>query len=261
MQIKQIGKIALYQSDVLCRFENLVHGFTTRGGGVSKGAYESLSMSPRRGDDIACVRKNEKILCEELGLDIKRLSSTNQEHTDNIEIIDRDNIGIGVKKDWGKGVDACITLEKNVPILCYSADCVPVLMYASDIGAIAAIHSGWKGSALAICEKTVEKLISIGASPKNIFAAIGPCIGACCYEVSEDVAFKFPPEFYVAKGGGKYMLDLGRVNYSLIKRCSVPEGNISLSGICTSCNNELFFSHRRQNGKSGTLGGIICMKE
>ena len=261
MQIVQIGKIALYQSDVLCDFKNIVHGFTTRKGGVSQGEYESLSMSPRRGDDIACVRKNEEILCSELGLDINRLSSTRQEHTDNIEIIDAENIGIGVSSDWGKGVDACITLEKNVPILCYSADCVPILMYASDIEAIAAVHSGWKGSALSIGKKTVEKLIGMGAEPQNIFVAIGPCIGKCCYEVSEDVAQRFSPEFYTAKENGKYMLDLGMVNYQLIVDCAVPKENISLSGICTSCNNDLFFSHRRQNGKSGTLGGIICMKE
>ena len=261
MQIVQIGKIALYQSDVLSEFKNLVHGFTTRKGGVSKGEYESLSMSPRRGDDISRVRKNEEILCSELGLQINRLSSTRQEHTDNIEIIDENNIGIGVKSDWGKGVDACITLEKNVPILCYSADCVPLLMYASDIEAIAAVHSGWKGSALSISKKTVEKLIEMGAKPQNIFVAIGPSIGKCCYEVSEDVAVRFSTEFYTDKGNGKYMLDLGMVNYSMIRECSVPEENISLSGICTSCNNDLFFSHRKQNGKSGTLGGIICMKE
>lgn len=261
MQIVQIGKIALYQSDVLNGFENIVHGFTTRMGGVSKGEYESLSMSPRRGDDISCVRENERILCTELGLGLDRLSSTRQEHTDNIEIIDAENIGIGVSSDWGKGVDACITLEKNVPILCYSADCVPILMYARDIEAIAAVHSGWKGSALAIGKKTVEKLIKMGAEPQNIFVAIGPSIGKCCYEVSEDVATRFSPEFYTSKGNGKYMLDLGMVNYSLIRECLVPKENISLSGICTSCNNDLFFSHRRQNGKSGTLGGIICMKE
>ena len=261
MCITEIGKISLYQSDVLSAFEGIVHGFTTRRGGVSTGAYESLSMSPRRGDDIACVRKNEEILCTELGLNIENLSSTRQEHTDNIEIIDETNIGIGVRTDWGKGVDACITRVKNVPILCYSADCVPILMYTSDIEAIAAIHSGWKGSALKIVEKTVKRLKEMGANPENIYAAIGPCIGQCCYEVSEDVALRFESRFYIEKGNGKYMLDLGKVNFALVAENGVPEKNISLSNICTKCNNDMFFSHRGQNGKSGTLGGIICMKK
>lgn len=261
MHITEIGKISLYQSDVLLRFDNLVHGFTTRRGGVSTGAYESLSMSPRRGDDIACIRKNEEILCESLGLDVSRLSSTRQEHTDNIAIIGRDDIGIGVYSDWGRGVDACITLEKNVPILCYSADCVPILMYAADIEAIAAIHAGWRGSAGCIARKTAEELIKMGAKAENIYAAIGPCIGQCCYEVSADVALQFDGKYYAAKDSGKYMLNLGQVNFDLIACCGVKTENISLSGICTKCSNDMFFSHRGQNGKSGTLGGIICMKD
>ena len=261
MCITKIGRVSLYQSNVLLQFESLVHGFTTREGGVSTGEYASLSLSPRRGDAVECVHKNEEILCESLGLDVKRLSSTRQEHTDNIEIIGKENIGTGVYTDWGTGVDAVITREKNVPILCYSADCVPIVMYASDIEAIAAVHSGWKGTAMKIAEKTVRRLTEMGANPENIYAAIGPCIGKCCYEVSADVALKFEPEYYSEVGNGKFMLDLGAANYELIRNCGVGKENISLSGICTKCNNELFFSHRGQNGKSGTLGGIICMKE
>jgi len=226
---------------------------------VSEGEYKSLSLSPYRGDNIACVHKNEEILCDSLGLDVKRLSSTKQEHTDNIEIITSDNIGIGVSIHWGKGVDAVITREKNVPVLCYSADCVPVIMYASDIEAIAAIHSGWKGTAMKIVKKTVKELIKIGANPENIYAAIGPCIGKCCYEVSADVALQFEEKYYTAKPDGKYMLDLASVNSDMILSAGVPCGNVSASGICTKCHNDLFFSHRGQGGTSGTLGGIICM--
>lgn len=261
MCITEIGTIALYQSNVLSQFENIVHGFTTRKGGVSRGAYESLSMSPRRGDDIECVHKNEEILCRELSLDVSRLSATRQEHTDTVEIIDEKRIGIGVKTPWDYGVDACITTLKNVPLLCYSADCVPLLIYAQDIGAIAAVHAGWRGSESGISKKTVRKLTELGADVKKIYVAIGPCIGQCCYEVDGDVALKFDKKDYVQKPMDKYMLDLGKVNYDLIKECGVDEGNISLSGICTKCNNDLFFSHRGQNGKSGTLAGIICMRE
>ncbi len=259
MRITEIGSISLYQSDVLSKFQNLVHGFTTRKGGVSTGEYKSMSLSHFRGDDISRVHKNEEILCENLGLDIKKLTATKQEHTANIEIIDKTNIGIGVHYDWNRGVDACITMEKNVPLLCFSADCVPILMYADDIKAIAAIHAGWRGSAEKIAHKTAQKLISLGAEGKNIYAAIGPCIGQCCYEVSEDVAEKFDEKNSVFKGNGKYMLDLAKVNFALLCEAGVKGENISISGICTKCNNDLFFSHRAQNGKSGTLGGIICM--
>ena len=195
MCITEIGNISLYQSEVLSKFQNLVHGFTTRKGGVSTGEYESMSLSPFRGDDIACVRKNEEILCENLALDINRLSATKQKHTSNIEIIDDTSIGIGIHKDWGRGVDAVITMERNVPLLCYSADCVPILMYAEDIGAIAAIHSGWRGTDEKIAQKTVQKLVELGAFPENIYVAIGPCIGQCCYEVSEEEAGKFGKKY------------------------------------------------------------------
>ncbi len=261
MQIRKVGKISLWQSDALEKFENLVHGFTTRMGGVSTGQYESLSLSPFRGDDIENVHRNEEILCESLELDIKRLSSTKQEHTDNIEIIGSKDIGIGVHFPWDRGVDSCITLQKNVPILCYSADCVPILMYAEDIEAIAAVHSGWKGTAAKIAAKTIDRLVSLGAKPENIHVAIGPSIGQCCYEVSSDVAGQFDKKYYIAKGDGKYMLDLSRVNFDMLLLCGVKKEHIQISGICTRCNNGLFFSHRGQNGKSGTLGGIICMKE
>ena len=261
MRITEIGTISLYQSDVLSKFNNLTQGFTTRRGGVSTGEYASMSLSPFRGDDISCVHKNEEILCENLGLDIKKLTSTKQEHTDNIEIIDKAKIGIGVHYAWDHGVDACITMEKGVPLLCFAADCVPILMYADDIKAVAAIHAGWRGSAEKIAQKTAKKLMEIGAEPENIYVAIGPCIGQCCYEVSADVAEKFGEKYSVAKANEKYMLDLAKVNFDLVASVGVKEENISVSGICTKCNNDLFFSHRAQNGKSGTLGGIICMKE
>lgn len=260
MRITEIGNIALYQSDVLSKFHNLVHGFTTRRGGVSTGEYESMSLSPFRGDNINSVHKNEEILCTALGLDTSSLTSTKQEHTDNIEIIDESRIGIGVAYSWDRGVDAIITKLTDVPIICYSADCVPVLLYAEDIGAVAAIHAGWRGTKEKITRKTAERLIKMGASPQNIYGAIGPCIGKCCYEVSDDVALNFSEEFYTPKEDGKYMLDLGRVNYALLTECGIKEEHISLSSICTKCHNDLFFSHRGQNGKSGTLGGIICLK-
>ena len=260
MCITKIGRLELYQSEVLLQFDNLVHGFTTRKGGVSSGEYASMSLSPYRGDDINCVHKNEEILMRELSLDLGKLSSTKQEHTENIGFIDENNIGIGIRYEWERPVDACITTLKNVPLICYSADCVPILLFARDIGAIAAIHSGWKGTKKHIAEKCLEELLGLGADEKNIYGAIGPCIGQCCYEVSGDVANEFDIRYSVPKKAGKYMLDLGKVNFDMLTEKGVPGENISVSPYCTSCNNELFFSHRRQNGKSGTLGGIICMK-
>lgn len=258
MCITKINSITLYQSELLNEFKELTHGFTARHGGVSKGEYESLSLSHMRGDDLACVQENRKILCRELSFNYNMLTSTRQEHTDNIKIIDKSLVGYGIHTDWGEGVDGVITREKNVPLICYSADCVPILFYASDIKAIGAVHSGWRGTKEKIAEKAVRMLKELGAKEENIFAAIGPCIGKCCYEVSEDVALNFDEKSYTKKENGKYMLDLEAVNTDILRNAGVK--NISVSRICTKCNNDMFFSHRGQRGRSGTLGGIICMR-
>ena len=181
MRITEIGSVALEQSSVLSSFDNLVHGFTTRKGGVSSGEFESLSMSPWRGDAVENVRENERILCESLSLDLSKLTATKQEHTDVVEIIDKSRIGYGISIPWGRGVDACITTLKNVPLLCYSADCVPILLYAKDIDAVAAVHAGWRGTQSEIVAKTVYRLLELGAESENIYTAIGPCINKCCY--------------------------------------------------------------------------------
>ncbi len=260
MCITKINGIYLYQSGVLKK-ENLVHGFTARLGGVSTGAYESLSMSPRRGDDPKAVRENEKILVSALGLKLENLTSTLQEHTANVRVIEKEDIGRGVKTQWSSGVDGIVTTLKNVPLLCYSADCVPILFYAADIKAIGAVHAGWRGTAAQIAKNAVRTLFCLGASGENIYAAIGPCIGKCCYEVGGDVAKNFRKDVYTEKENGKYMLDLALENRMQLADAGLREEKISLSGICTSCKNELFFSHRAQHGKSGTLGGIICMRD
>jgi len=260
MCITEINGISLYQSEVFKKF-SIIHGFTTRKGGVSEGAYESLSLSPFRGDDIKNIKKNEEILCRALSLDLTRLTSTKQEHTDVVKIIGKDDAGIGIHRPWQEGVDGCITREKNLPLICYSADCVPILIYASDIEAIAAVHSGWRGTNGKIAEKTVAKLLKMGAKAENVYVAIGPSIGKCCYEVSGEVALLFDERSYERKENGKYMLDLSFVNRKMLEEIGIPPENISESGICTRCRNDLFFSHRGQNGKSGTLGGIICMCE
>lgn len=255
MPIREINGLDIWQSELLSEKKEIIHGFTGRRGGVSEGCYASLSMSPRRGDDPARVRENEKILCRALGLTFDRLSSTLQEHTDEIAVIDEENVGVGISSPWNRGVDAVITLLPDTPIMAYSADCVPVLMYAPDIGAVAAIHSGWRGTAMEIARKTAQRIIELGAEAGNITAVIGPAIGRCCYEVGPDVALQFPEGCRTEKPNGKYMLDLrGAVELSLRKIGIV---NIDNSAPCTMCSNDMFFSHRGQGGKSGTLAAVI----
>lgn len=258
MPIREINGLDIWQSELFDGRKEIIHGFTGRRGGVSEGAYSSLSMSPRRGDDPEKVRKNEEILCLALGLNHKNLSSTRQEHTDEIAVIDESSLGIGISRPWDRGVDAVITLLSDTPILAYAADCVPLLMYAPDIGAIAAVHSGWRGTEMGIARKTVLRLMETGADAENIIVAIGPAIGLCCYEVGADVAERFPAQCRIYKGNGKYMLDLKKANEISLREIGVKQ--IDNTAPCTRCNNDIFFSHRGQGGKSGTLGAVIERK-
>lgn len=255
MPIREINGLDIWQSELFSRRPEIIHGFTGRRGGVSEGVYSSLSMSPRRGDDPARVHENENILCRAMGLSHGRLTSTRQEHTDEIAIIDKADIGLGVTSPWDRAVDAVITLLPGVPLLAYAADCVPLLMYAPDIGAIAAIHSGWRGTEAQIAKKTASRLTELGAKPQNILVAIGPAIGACCYEVSADVALCFPESCRTYKGSEKFMLDLKKANELSLQELGII--NIDNSAPCTKCRNDIFFSHRGQGGKSGTLGAVI----
>lgn len=254
MPIRKMNEIMLWQSDLLSR-EGITHGFTCRMGGVSKGAYASLSMSPRRGDDLSNVRKNEEILCLAANLCRENLTSTNQLHTDEVEIIDEKNIGMGIRFPWSKGVDAIITRQREVPLLAYAADCTPLLMYAADIKAAAAVHSGWRGTEMKIAAKTAQRLMDMGAGAENILVAVGPAIGGCCYEVGGEVALRFPENVRTEKSGGKYMLDLKKANELMLREMGIE--SIDNSAPCTMCGNDMFFSHRGQGGKSGTLGAFI----
>lgn len=258
MPLREINGITVWQSEPLLR-AGVVHGFTGRGGGVSQGAYASLSMSPRRGDDPSNVRQNEVILCRAAGLTHQNLTTTSQEHTDNVEIIGPDRVGMGVTRPWGKGVDGVITLEKDTPLLAYAADCVPLLMYAPDIEAAAAVHSGWRGTEMQIARKAAEKLVGLGAAAESIIVAIGPCIGPCCYEVSADVGLRFPESCRREKAGGKYMLDLRAANRLMLEEIGVT--HIDADPPCTMCHNDVFFSHRGQGGKSGTLAAYIELRK
>ncbi len=259
MPIREIGSVELWQSALLAERTEIMHGFTGRKGGVSRGPYASLSMSPRRGDDPALVAQNRAILCREAGFTEANLTSTNQEHTDRIELIDGESVGLGVARPWDKGVDAVVTLLPNVPLMAFAADCVPILLYAPDIGAVAAIHSGWRGTEARIAEKTAKTLISLGADAALMLAAIGPAIGRCCYEVGEEVALRFPESCRTDKGGGKYMLDLKLANELMLRGLGLVK--IDNSAPCTKCENETFFSHRGQGGKSGTLAAVIERRE
>ena len=144
-----------------------------------------------------------------------------------------------------------------------TADCVPVLLYDVATRSAAAIHAGWRGTANGILGLTVEKMKSeFGSNPKDLVAAIGPCIGPCCFEVGEDVAehFSHRPETIIRRSDwAKPHIDLVLANRLQLEQAGVLPQNIETSGKCTLCSPQQFFSHRRNQtlGRIGT--GIIIV--
>ena len=184
----------------------------------------------------------------------------NQTHSDNIEIINKnDNLGWERLEDAVANCDALITNKKGIVLAVLTADCVPILLLDTKKNVIATIHAGWKGTKSEIVSKTVKKMIdTFDSNPKDIIAGIAPSIGACCYEVDEDVAKHFfnVPTAYIKKGK-KYMIDLPNINKQQLIQSGLLESNIEMSGICTVCEVDTFFSYRKENGCSGRFMSMI----
>ncbi|MCR5632741.1 MAG: peptidoglycan editing factor PgeF [Eubacterium sp.] len=165
------------------------HGFTTKFGGVSKGIYESLNMGLHLDDEKEDVMENYQRLGATMGFDYTRMSAPNQVHKSNILVVEEKDAGDGISRDLSHfEIDAQITNVKNIPLIVYTADCVPILLADPVSRVIGTVHAGWRGTVDAIAAKTVEKMGEVyGCLPENIHAIIGPSIGPENYEVDETV--------------------------------------------------------------------------
>ena len=201
-------------------------------------------------------------ICNEIGFNIENLKSNIQIHSDIVNLVDESNIGM---KEEG---DALITNLKNVPLLVFTADCVPIAFIDIKNKAIGVAHAGWKGTYEEISKKTIEAMIKeYKTNPKDIVCVIGPSIGPCCYEVSKELIDKFNMNFtkvseeFCTIKEGRNMLDLWKINEYSIKKCGVNEENIINLRLCTSCENDKFHSYRLDNQTPKRIGMILEIKE
>jgi len=172
-------------------------------------------------------------------------------------------------QDRGKGVtklsdiedtDGLVTCEKNLPLVVFSADCYPVLLADKEKKAVAAVHSGWRGTKSGISGKAAMVMINeFGVCPENIMVAVGPGIGGCCFETEIDVAEKFEQCYLTEKGGGKFLIDLPAVIKKTLMENGINEKNIFFSERCTVCENDNFYSYRVHREKTGRMGAFISL--
>ncbi len=261
----------LIQFQNLNEFNTITHGYTTRLNGVSEGCFYSQNMGFNRGDLEGNVYENYIRVAKSLGLTLDQFVLSDQVHSDEIMVVDQRHRGMGITcESQIKGVDGLITNVSGVALTTFYADCVPLFLYDSVQQVIGMSHSGWRGTAKKIGPKTLKKMGDIyGTKPEHVYVGIGPAIGSCCYEVSEDVKKEFDLSFnddIIAKimsataEPKKYMLDLTLANQILFEEAGVPQHHIEVSTLCTSCHEELFFSHRRMGKERGSHVGIIALK-
>lgn len=245
----------------------VIHGFSTRLGGVSKGDCTSMNVSFTRGDKREDVEENHRIFAGAVGYEPGQLVLTDQVHKTEIRRVGREDTGEVFDAQRSiRETDGLVTDEPGVMLMTFFADCVPLLFYDPVKKAVGNAHSGWRGTVQRMGQKMTARMKEeFGSEPEDLLAVIGPSICQSCYEVSEEVIKEFQKTFdlrykddiYYKKPDGHYQLDLWQANKILLLEAGVKEEHICVSGVCTCCHPDLLFSHRYTKGKRGNLAAVI----
>lgn len=246
------------------------HGFSTRLGGVSKGCWSSLNLSFTRGDREEDVRENFHRIGKAIGVKPENMVFTHQTHTTNVRVVTNKERGMGIvrPRDY-ENVDGLVTNVKDLCLVTFFADCVPLFFLDPVKKVIGLSHSGWKGTVGKIGKNTIRCMEeNFGSKPEHILAAIGPSICQECYEVSEEVIDQFRTQFskefhgdlFYKKQNGRYQLNLWKANELIFLESGIKQEHIAITNICTHCNQNLMFSHRATGDKRGNLCAFLALK-
>lgn len=232
------------------------HGFSTR----------TIDLGYKNSKDRVSMINNYNLFCNTIGIELKNVVRSDQVHGDTVYEVTEKDRGKGILRESDiKSVDSLITKKRNVALMTYHADCVPLFFLDKKTPAIGVAHAGWRGTVKKIGIKTVYNMMrKFGSFPQNILVGIGPCIKNCCYEIDKPVIEKlklaFPyywSKLVCYKGDNHWMLDLVLANKMQLESIGIKSKNIFISNFCTSCHNDLFFSYRADNKKTGSLATII----
>lgn len=271
-QIKEKEGVCYITFPKLSRYDkDMIHGFSTRLGGVSKEHLSSMNLSFSRGDKEEHVLENHRRFAKVLGYDETKLVFSDQVHLTNFHKVTKADCGKGMIRESDiKEMDGLITNEPGVPIITFYADCVPIFFYDPVKKVIAMVHSGWRGTVERISAKMVSYMErEFGCKQQDIVCAVAPSICQKCYEVSEDVAIHFlkvfgesyGKELLYAKENGKYQLNLQKACEITLLEAGIKKENLDVTDLCTCCNPEFFFSHRASHGLRGNLAGVMMIRE
>jgi YfiH family protein len=299
-KLRRAGGLQILESPALARLNWLVHGFSTRPGGASdlkslrngrELKEKVLNLGFTDWDVRERVLENRDKFFRGIGAGKMRTVALRQIHSDLVHIVDSVNDAhmAVLSHEAAPQADALITRERGVLLVVQTADCIPILLADTKRRAVAAIHSGWRGTVKRIAEKTLGRMqMEFGTRPEDVIAALGPGIGQSCYEVGTEVAAEFQAQFPNArewfegpfdslsdsdndpnwlpwltmKPPGhappppRVHLDLIAANRAILAAAGVPAAQIHLSGYCTACRSDLFFSYRKERNTGRLMAAI-----
>jgi YfiH family protein len=229
-----------------------------------------LNLAFHVGDDPNAVLDNRATVAQLLGFEPEEFTIARQVHGSHVAVVGSEDRGRGavVEGDALPDTDAMITRAPDTPLAVLVADCVAVSLYDPGHNAIGVAHAGWAGTCDRIVQKTIEEMTAeFGTRPGEVVAGISPSIGSCHYPVGKNVidAFEnaFAPHeittFLRMTGSEHAVLDLWACNERQLIEVGVRNENIETAGVCSSCQNDLFYSHRAENGETGRFAGIITL--
>lgn len=254
------------QSPHLLVHSDVVHGFTTRNGGVGEPPFDTLNLGLHVGDHPNTVISNRRLACESLGFTLRDWVSGEQVHGVNIALVGKSDAGRGSTHIGTSltGTDGLITSTPGLLLAAYFADCVPLFFVDPVVPAIGIAHAGWRGTLGGIAERMVEQFqASFDTPPQRLQVWLGPSIGPCCYQVDQSMAEQFrnlalaSSYSVIEQRDATFYLDLRLVNRLRLLAAGLYEQNINVSNHCTSCDTKLFFSHRKHGPTTGRMAGLI----
>jgi polyphenol oxidase len=285
-KIRRLAGIDLLAAESFSELPWLLHGFSTRRGGESRLHGESvLNLGFTDWDTEDAVLRNRAKFKSALSADDMPFLTMRQIHSDVSRVFS------AAPAEVPKG-DAAITAEPGLLLMIQTADCVPVLLADRKRKIVAAVHAGWRGTLARVVEKALGRMrFEFGTRPEQVFAALGPAIGRCCYEVGPEVAQAFAGQFAAAAEWfdgpferlalgeepnplpwltmmppghepppERVWLDLRAANRWQLEHAGVLPRNIAVSPLCTACRTDLLFSYRREGANTGRLMAAIGIR-
>jgi len=275
-------KLRILQVPAFSKIPWLIHGFSTRAGGISPLNQDKvLNLGFTEWDARENVLENRQRFQSALGAGDFSMVPLKQFHSDLVRLLE-------AAPEQPEHGDAAVTNQPGLLLAVQTADCVPVLLVDAKKRAVAAIHAGWRGTLSRTATKTVGHMrLHFGSEPQDILAAIGPAIGGCCYEVGTEIAAEFlsqfadAPDFFDEFRTGdepnpiqwlnqmppghqpppkNVLLDLHKANAAQLREAGLKEKNIFVSNLCTACRPDLLFSYRKQGTQSGRQMAAIAIR-